>query len=195
MRTPILLALPVVVLGAAILSTGITTAEMAGNEIRPTYYVLPDTRTMTSAAAPGITMSTAIDEVALAVNSVWNKYKMIRIGIENHTLETVVLDASKDEVLASTRNKDKQVKEVRGILNLARTDPAQWSALPERIREKLAYPGALRGRRNKSERPQPIYFFVFFPAPGLNAPPDSFTYKIHSKGTELRIQKQRLRKN
>jgi hypothetical protein len=114
--------------------------------------------------------STEFDPTMFKINSFKNKYKIVRIKVENRRAMPIRLSSMNDTVALELAGK----KVVRGILTLQEADAATWDTLPEDLMQKLAYPlniGAAPGKDGVRKRAEVVYFFVFFPAAEVSEVP------------------------
>lgn len=129
-----------------------------------------------------------VDKIAFVLNSLENKYRLIRIRVDNFSKTPILLSPDKDSL-------DLKIEEnitVKGLLNLRKADPRLWDSLTVEMREALAYPQTFEPAKvsntGSRDRPQPIYFFVFFPKDKVPKLPGSFIYRVDSldKTCEIR---------
>lgn len=67
-------------------------------------------------------------------------YKILNVVLTNRSAQMINFDVEKDKwILENHLGKD-----IKGINHLYREDKAAWSNLPAGLKEKLAYPGAVR---------------------------------------------------
>ncbi|MHC4270108.1 MAG: hypothetical protein ACYSTS_16815 [Planctomycetota bacterium] len=113
--------------------------------------------------------STEIEQVLFRINSVENKYKVVRIKIINKSEKTLHLSIDKDKLeLAYNEG------HITGILDLSKYDPIFWDALDSDIRNTLVYPQIVEGKGEEEN------VFVFIPNPKLEKLPLAFIYTIES---------------
>ncbi|MBI4212088.1 MAG: hypothetical protein HY540_05560 [Deltaproteobacteria bacterium] len=66
-------------------------------------------------------------------------YRILNVALINASLDIIPLHPEKDKWFAHLG----KGKKVSGVIDLRRADPETWSKLPERVRQKIAYPLAL----------------------------------------------------
>jgi hypothetical protein len=115
---------------------------------------------------------TQIYKVEFYLNSVQNKYKILRIDIDNLSDRTLELSSDKDKFELWVDTNHGRTK-VEGILDLSSKDQNLWDSISQDIRELLVYPE--RVSKGESEN-----IFVFIPLPELKELPLEFFYKIDS---------------
>lgn len=129
-----------------------------------------------------------VDKIAFVLNSLENKYRLIRVRVDNFSRTPILLSPDKD----SFELKIGENIAVKGLLSLRKADPQLWDSLTIEMREALAYPQTFEPAKVSTEggreTPQPIYLFVFFPKDKVPQLPGSFTYRIDSldKTSEIR---------
>lgn len=128
---------------------------------------------------PGkMVFSVALERMLFTLNSLENKYKVVRIQIENASKSPLPLSVEKDEMEIVLENG----KTVTGILNIRKHDPELWNGLKPGMREMLAYPEVLTARpQGKGVH----NIFVFIPDPKLDLLPVVFRYRIDSLEKKL----------
>jgi hypothetical protein len=123
----------------------------------------------------GQVRATAIlDDRLFLLTTLRNKYKVLRIKIDNTRNPTTPIRLSKtaDKVeLVSLDPKTSAEIRVPGILNLAERDPQFWDSLDEAARGVLAYPMSVPAREEES-------VFVFIADGALAAVPTEVVYTI-----------------
>src|SRR5688500_4058513 len=77
-----------------------------------------------------------VDKIAFVLNSLENKYRLIRIRVDNFSQTPILLSSDKD----SFELKIDENITVKGLLNLRKADPRLWDSLSIDLREALAYP-------------------------------------------------------
>jgi len=129
-----------------------------------------------------------VDKIAFVLNSLENKYRLIRVRVDNFSKTPILLSPDKD----SFELKVEENISVKGVLNLRKADPQLWDSLTVELREALAYPQTFEPAKVSTdggrERPQPIFLFIFFPKDKVPKLPGSFAYRIDSldKTSEIR---------
>ncbi len=121
-----------------------------------------------------------IEKVTFALNSVQNKYKVIRLRVENFSKTPMVLSAEKDNIELQLEGN----VIVKGILNLRKADSPFWDSLDVEMRETLAYPQTIDPAKASTEgnrgKTTPLYVFILFPKDKVLKLPRSFSYRIDS---------------
>ncbi|MCI0564213.1 MAG: hypothetical protein MN733_37535 [Nitrososphaera sp.] len=110
-----------------------------------------------------------IERILFRLNSVENKYKVVRIKINNQSGSILHLSREKDKIELYFPNNNT----VLGILDLSNHDPAFWDAFEADMRRILAYPEVVKAGEEEN-------IFVFIPDPKLKEPPMAFLYTIES---------------
>ena len=132
-------------------------------------------------------LSVEIEPVLFKLNSLKDKYKVIRIRVENRMSEPIKLSADKDAIELEMGGGNV----VRGTLNLPGQDGSLWDSLNDDMRTTLAYPLSIRGVKGdgvNARRPEVVYVFAFFPADKVSEVPRSFRYTIQSVGRTVKIE-------
>ena len=130
--------------------------------------------------------SVEIERVMFKLNSLKDKYKVVRIRVENRTVEPIKLSGAQDGIELESREGDV----VRGTFNLPAQDGPMWDSMGEDLRRTLAYPLSIRGGKGEGENPRQaevIYVYAFFPADKVSELPRSFRYTIQSKGRTVNL--------
>lgn len=131
--------------------------------------------------------SVEIERVIFKLNSLKDKYKVVRIRVENRMSEVITLSGDQDAIELVI---DGGIV-VRGTFNLRGQDSSLWDSLSEDMREALTYPLSIRGAKSDGvnpRRPEVVYVFAFFPADKVSEVPRSFLYTIQSVGRAVKIQ-------
>jgi hypothetical protein len=131
--------------------------------------------------------SVEIERVTFRLNSLKNKYKVVRIRAENRMLESIKLSRDEDEIELELEGGEV----VSGTFNLQKQDGPLWDELSNGLRTALAYPLSVRGAKGVETRPrQPevIYVFAFFPADKVPDLPHRFKYTIKNAGQAVKLQ-------
>jgi hypothetical protein len=131
--------------------------------------------------------SVEIERVTFKLNAVNNKYKVIRIRVENRAAEVIRLSGDDDLIEVETADG----KVVRGTFDLRRQDAAVWDSWGPDMRKLLTYPSAIsraKGDDLSTRQPAVVYIFAFFPAVSVPDVPSSFRYTIKSVGEPITIR-------
>lgn len=131
--------------------------------------------------------SVEIERVMFKLNSLKDKYKVVRIRVENRMSAPIMLSADQDAIELVIGNGNV----VRGTFNLRGQDGALWDSLSEDMRKSLAYPLSIRGVKGdgvNSRQPEVIYVLAFFPADKVPEMPRSFRYTIQGVGKTVKIE-------
>lgn len=131
--------------------------------------------------------SVELERVMFKLNSLKDKYKVIRIRVENRMSGPIKLSGDEDAIELELGDG----KVVRGTFNLQGQDGSLWDSLSEDMRKALVYPLSIRGVKGDGvnpRRPEVVYVFAFFPADKLSEVPRSFRYTIQSVGKIVKIE-------
>lgn len=131
--------------------------------------------------------SVEIERVSFKLNSLRDKYKVVRIRVKNRMSAPMKLSGDQDAIELEMDSGTV----VRGTFNLRRQDGSLWDSLSDDLREALAYPLSIRGVKGDGvnpRRPEVVYVFAFFPADKVPDVPRSFQYTIQSVGKSVKIQ-------
>ncbi len=115
-----------------------------------------------------IHFSTELEQVLFLLNSVQNRYKVLRVRILNGCPQTLALSSDDDQVEIRFANGS-----VRGTLDLSTADPALWASLGEALRKSIVYPA--RVEANEEEN-----VFVFVGSSHAKDIPASIQYTVRS---------------
>ncbi|HEV8580153.1 MAG TPA: hypothetical protein VGX68_13865 [Thermoanaerobaculia bacterium] len=117
-----------------------------------------------------IQFSAELEAILFRLNSVRNKYKVVRVKIVNDSSNSLKLspDQDKIELLFNTGEAPMQ-----GILNLSKRDAALWDSLPADLRQALAYPRIVEAGEEEN-------VFVFIADPNLARLPRHIRYHVAS---------------
>jgi hypothetical protein len=126
--------------------------------------------------ADSVSFSTELEHVLFRLNSVRNKYRVVRIKIRNNCNRDLVLDPAADSIQIHLKN-----GVVTGFLDLERADAALWNDLDPDLKRDLAYP-------KKVERGEEENIFLFAPQAQLPYVPEGFRYVVRSLGTPIAIR-------
>lgn len=141
----------------------------------------------TASFAEQCDFSTEIEPVTFKLTSFKDKYKVVRIRVENRKGETIKLSAEKDGIELVLADG----KVVKGTFNLKAQDGPVWDSLSDEMRKVLAYPLSIRAAKvgdGSRAREEVINFFAFFPADKVPDVPRSFHYTIKSLGKTLTLE-------
>jgi len=121
----------------------------------------------------GVEFSIELEPVVFLINSVQNKYKVVRIRMENPTRTDLrLLDEDRIEM------RYPEGVSVSGHLDLQRVDPQFWDAFDASQMLALAYPQVLRGRET-------IYVHAFFPSAQVKNMPVEFEFVVGGKTVRI----------
>jgi len=115
-----------------------------------------------------VVFSTQLEKILFSLTSVQNKYKVMRIKIDNRSRKDVALSLGKDRMEVQVAGET-----LPAILDLGKHDPAMWEALGATMRDQIAYPGKVEAGEEEN-------IFVFIAEPGLADLPADFRYSIDS---------------
>ena len=147
-------------------SYGETAGEDSGIEV---YYVQDDDSPVTARAE--------IDRDTFLLNSVDNKYRVVRFRVTNRAEKPIDL-SSRQDTFECHHGSSKSA----GILRLQRADSALWGSLSQDTRKRLAYPLQIKPKTS-------IHVFVWFPKDKLKNLPFKFVWDIKSLGKSFPIEK------
>lgn len=120
-----------------------------------------------------------VEPILFQINSVQNKYKVMRINIRNESQASLRLSLDKDSVQVQAGS-----RLVKGSFSLASSDQTWWDGLSAEVREALAYPDQSTIKRGEEEN-----VFVFVPVSDLPTLPVEILFKIDSLSpTPIRIR-------
>jgi hypothetical protein len=128
--------------------------------------------------------SVELEPTTFALTAFKDKWKVVRIKVENLTKEPIKLSANEDSI--DLESHDGGI--VHGTFDLRAADAPAWDGLSDQLRTDLAYPLAIRQAKD-NRRPEVIYLFAFFPAERVSAVPRAFRYKIKSADKVATLQK------
>jgi hypothetical protein len=111
-----------------------------------------------------------LEPILFQINSVQNKYRVIRINIRNDSQASLKLSLDKDSVQVRADS-----RLVKGNLSVAGSDQAWWDGLSSELRRALAYPDQSAIKRGEEEN-----VFVFVPVSDLPTLPVEILFKIDS---------------
>jgi hypothetical protein len=111
-----------------------------------------------------------LEPILFQINSVQNKYRVIRINIRNDSQASLKLSLDKDSVQLRADS-----RLVKGSLSVAGSDQAWWDGLSPELRRALAYPDQSAIKRGEEEN-----VFVFVPVSDLPTLPVEILFKIDS---------------
>jgi hypothetical protein len=116
-----------------------------------------------------IQFSAELEGILFRLNSVRNKYKVVRLKVVNDSPGPLKLSPDQDKI-ELLYDPDPAVQ---GILNLAGRDAALWDSFPADLRQVLAYPRLVEAGEEEN-------VFVFIADPNLARLPKRFRYRIAS---------------
>jgi hypothetical protein len=149
-------------------------AEQGGEQGRPAYY--KGATEGTREAPSGCRFSIEIERVSFLLSACQDKYRIVRIRVDNQTTKPIDLSRAKDAIDLNPP----QGAAVHGVLDLSKVDPQFWDSLDKDTRKALAYPKSIEAK-------QLVYLFVFFPKDQVTSLPGSFRYRITSLGKTIEI--------
>lgn len=137
-----------------------------GSKGKKTFY---RQQVQLSGTPPGVCDFTIeIERVIFQLNSVRNKYKVVRVKILNRSPKPLHLSKNQDKMQISFRE-----REMTAILDLSAHDPGFWDSLSPEIRRALVYPEIVEAGEEEN-------IFVFIPDPELKEMPAVFRYTIET---------------
>jgi len=113
-----------------------------------------------------VLFSSELERVMFRLTSVQNKYKVVRVKIENKSRKQLYLSREKDKMELQLVD-----RVITGILNISSHDPTLWDSLDPELRKALAYPQLVEPGEEEN-------IFVFIPDRDLKEVPRKFTYTI-----------------
>ncbi len=137
-----------------------------GRELRETEY-----QGQIKMAQGEVLFSTRIEKVMFSLNSLQDKYKVVRIQVENRSNIAISLSIEKDKM--ELLFMDGRI--ISGILDLSSHDPNLWQSFSPEFRAILAYPEIVQKETRSIQN-----IFIFIPNPKLDELPKSFRYTIDS---------------
>lgn len=114
-----------------------------------------------------LNVATEIEPVSFRLNAVNGKYRLVQFEVRNGGNKPVTLSNDADRLEMQLANGS-----VVANLNPRKTDTEWWDALPNGLREALAYPASISGERR--------VLYVLFPLTDATVWPRSFRYTIAS---------------
>jgi flagellar basal body-associated protein FliL len=111
-----------------------------------------------------------LEPILFQINTVQNKYRVIRINIRNESQAPLKLSLDKDSVQVRAGS-----HLIKGSLSLASSDQAWWDGLSPELRKALAYPDQSTIKRGEEEN-----VFVFVSDSDLPKLPVEILFKIDS---------------
>jgi hypothetical protein len=122
------------------------------------------------ASQPNCHFKIELEPILFQINSVQNKYRVIRINIRNDSQASLKLSLEKDSVQLSADS-----RLVKGSLSVASSDQAWWDGLSSELRRALAYPDQSAIKRGEEEN-----VFVFVLVSDLPTLPAEILFNIDS---------------
>jgi len=147
-------------------------SEIGGAAGRPITY----TGEVDRGADETCRLSIGLERVAFVLTSLANRYRFVRVLIECRGRTPLVLSSTDDRLDLVLEERT-----VPGVLSLQRADAELWDGLDATMRQTLAYPPSVRPG-------EPVYVFAYFPKPGVDDLPRSFSYTIASLGVTVRLE-------
>lgn len=161
-------------------------AEVSGERGRSTYF--------RGSLEPGSSFtnrcefSVELEPVTFELNTFRDKYKVVRIRVENWRKDKVKLLPDQDTIELQSAQGDV----VQGTFNLRARDPLAWDSLSDDVRDALKYPASIpsvEAQESPPGRPAVVYLFAYFPADQVTTVPHLFRYKIQSTGRTVTVEK------
>lgn len=145
-----------VVLAALVLSLAVSVGANGRKGAKKEYRAM----------AGEVAFSAELEPILFQLQTVDNRYRVMRIRIVNNGAANLALSRQADAVSVVT-----EAGEVSGILDLGARDAALWDRYDAALRGLLAYPTQV-GRREEES------VFVFLPAEQVKAAPIMLQYRI-----------------
>ena len=137
--------------------------------------------------------STEIEPVSFKLTSFKNKYKVVRIRIENRKVQSIKLSPENDVIELVLA--DNSI--MKGTLNLKAQDGLIWDSLDDEMRKVLAYPMSIRAARagnGSGTLDETILFFAFFPVEKVSEVPRQLRFRIESLGKTITLEQRAVAK-
>ncbi len=161
-------------------------AEVSGERGRSTYFrgrLDPH-----SGFTNQCEFSVELEPVTFELNAFRDKYKVVRIRVENWRKDRLKLSLEQDTIELQSA----QGQVVPGTFNLRVWDPVAWDSLSETLRDALKYPLSIpsaSAQESPSRRAAVVHLFAYFPADQVTSLPHLFRYKIQSAGKSVTLEK------
>ena len=161
-------------------------AEVSGERGRSMYFrgQLEPNSSLTNRCE----FSVELEPVTFELNAFRDKYKVVRIRVENWRKDKVKLSLEQDTIELQSA----QGQVVQGTFNLRAWDPVAWDSLSEAMRDALEYPLSLPAanpQESSSRRAAVVYLFAYFPADQVASLPHLFRYRIQSAEKTVTLEK------
>jgi len=129
-----------------------------------------------------------VERVGFLMNSVRDKYKLVRMRVENHTPTALQLSADKDRLELFIKDSPA----LPGLLNMQTADGPLWDSLATPMRQTLAYPASVKAARAAATptglpTPEVLLLFGFFAAQPVTDLPAKFVYSVESLGKQFTL--------
>jgi hypothetical protein len=154
---------------------------LAANGSKGKRVVYEATVPIANATTPDCHFLVELEPILFQIDSVQNKYRVIRINIKNSSQSPLKLSLEKDSVQVRTGS-----RVVQGRLNLADSDQSWWDGLSPELRRALAYPDQSVIKGGEEEN-----VFAYFPVADLPTPPTEILFKIEAVSTSPVVMRQR----
>lgn len=179
MKTSRLLILFIsVIFGLSTIPGGVH-CEMSGAKGRPAVYLC--SLQLGTDSKDFCEFSTSIERITFLLNTFGNKYKVIRIRVENRSAKPIQLSSEEDSIDLITAEHET----VSGLFKLQEQDALLWDSLDKEMRETLAYPQIIRPESYVGQ--ETMYFFAFFPKDKISKLSIEFRYKIDSLPVPIKM--------
>lgn len=154
---------------------------LAANGTKGKRVVYEATVRIGNAATADCHLLVELEPILFQIDSVQNKYRVIRINIKNNSQSPLKLSLEKDSVQVRIGS-----RVVGGSLNLADSDQQWWDGLSPELRKALAYPDQSAIKSGEEEN-----VFAYFPVADLPTLPVEILFKIDGASAAPIVIRQR----
>jgi hypothetical protein len=141
---------------------------LAANGTKGKRVVYEATVRMGDAATPNCHFLVELEPILFQIDSVQDKYRVIRINIKNNSQSPLKLSLEKDSVQVRIAS-----RVIGGSFNLADSERLWWDGLSPDLRKALAYPDQSAIKSGEEEN-----VFAYFPVSDLPVLPLEILFKI-----------------
>jgi hypothetical protein len=154
----------------ALLALAVVSTSLAANGSKGKRVVYEGTASLGDGTSGQCRFLVELEPILFQIESVQNKYRIIRINIKNDGQAPLKLALMKDSIQVRAGS-----RVTKGSLNPADGEQAWWDGLSPELRKALAYPDQAAVRHGEEEN-----VFAYFPIADLSAPPSEILFKIDS---------------